>query len=155
MKTAMLATAEVQIDNLKKEILSKENTTKEALDRVTSLQIKLSSTEARLEERVKELTEQIDDLNRQIESLKVQHDNTIVALKEQSELHLEGVQREHAKKSSTARMLVSEKEEEVRLLQDKVKELQAEIASGAPAERKIFELANLQARRDAAHGQHA
>ena len=42
----------------------------------------------------------------------------------------------------------------MRVLQAKVREQQAEIVSGAPSERRIFELASVQAKRDAAYGIH-
>lgn len=50
---------------------------------------------------------------------------------------------------------MNEKEEEARLLSCKVAELQAEINSGAPTERKIFELASMQAKREASLSLHA
>lgn len=47
-----------------------------------------------------------------------------------------------------------EREEEVRILTAKVASLTEEISSGAPTERRIFELAQTQARREATHGLH-
>jgi chromosome segregation ATPase len=154
MKTAMLATAEVHIENLKKELSIRDETTKESLERVSLLQIRLSSAESRLQERVLELTTIIDESQKKLEELQKVHETEMTDLKEKFESQIESIQRENAKKSSTARVILSEKEEEIRVLQEKIKELQTEISSGGPNERRIFELASVQARRDAVHGLH-
>lgn len=152
MKTAMLATAEVHIENLKKELAVKDDTTKEALERVSLLQVRLASAESRLEERVLELNAKLDETKKQEEELLKKHEADTAAVKEKYELQIEGIHRENGKKSSTARILLSEKEEETRVMQERIRELETEISSGAPSERKIFELASMQAKRDAVHG---
>jgi len=152
MKTAMLATAEVHIENLKKELVVKDDTTKEALERVSLLQVRLSSAESRLEERVLELNAKLDETKKQEEELLKRQEAEIASAKEKYELQMEGIHSDNAKKSATARILLSEKEEETRVMQDRIRELESEIASGAPSERRIFELASMQAKRDAVHG---
>lgn len=59
---------------------------------------------------------------------------------------------QHFKKSSMARSLLTEREEEVRHLSARLALLTDEISSGAPSERRIFELAQSQARREATLG---
>ena len=59
---------------------------------------------------------------------------------------------QHLKKSSMARSLLSEREEEVRQLSARVAALTDEISSGAPSDRRIFELAQSQAKREATYG---
>jgi chromosome segregation ATPase len=135
MKIAVLATTEVHIEQLKKELLLKEETAKEAVERVSLLQIRLSSAETRLDERVKEMTIKMDQMTINEEQLKKSYEEQLQGLKDKHELQIESVQRENAKKSSTARLMLSEKEEQIRLLQAKVHELQTEIASGGPQER--------------------
>ena len=54
MRTAMLATCEAQLEELKAEAAAKESTSKEAIERVTSLQAALAACEARLAERVRD-----------------------------------------------------------------------------------------------------
>ena len=137
MKIAVLATSEIQIEQLKKELLLKDETSKEAVERVSLLQIRLGSAETRLDERVKEMTTKIDTMLLNEEQLKKSHEEQIVSLKEKHELQIESIQRENAKKSSTARLMLSEKEEEIRVLQSKVHELTNEIASGGPQERYV------------------
>ena len=154
LKTAQLAAAEQRIENTARELEIKESTTREALERVTVLQTRLSSAEFRLQERVKELTARIDELRGKEDEVKAAYEKDIAALREKHELHVESIQRENAKKSSTARLLLSEREEEIRVAQDKIRELQTEIASGGPTERRIFELATVQAKRDAVHNLH-
>lgn len=152
MKTAMLATAEVHIENLKKELAVKDDTTKEALERVSLLQVRLASAESRLEERILELNAKLDDSKKQEDDLVKRHEVDIASVKEKYDLQIEGIHRDNAKKSSTARILLSEKEEETRVMRERIRDLETEISSGAPSERRIFELASMQAKRDAVHG---
>ena len=140
MKTAVLATSEIQIEQLKKELALKDETAREAVERVSLLQIRLGSAETRLDERVKEMTAKFDNLLMNEEQIKKSYEEQILTLKEKNELQIESIQRENAKKSSTARLLLSEKEEEIRVLQSKVQELSTEIASGGPQERYIYYL---------------
>lgn len=154
MKIAMLATAEVQLDQLRKELVLKEQTAKEAVERVELLNIRLINSEARLNERIKEAADKMNELNNNEEILKITYEQQLNLQKEKYELQVESIQRENSKKSSTARLMLSKKEEEIRVLQAKVNELQSEIASGGPQEKKIFEIATNQARRDHAHGTH-
>lgn len=70
------------------------------------------------------------------------------------EAAIEALKKDYNKKSSTARLLLNEKEESLRTLVVRVRELEEEIFSGAPQERKIFELAQSQAKREATHGLH-
>ena len=62
MRTAMLAAAEQQIEDLQKEALVKDDTVTEAMERVTTLQAKVGSSETRLAERVEEFNFKIAHL---------------------------------------------------------------------------------------------
>ena len=64
------------------------------------------------------------------------------------------MKRENFKKSSLARTLLTEREEENAFLRTKNEELANEVQSGAPSDRRFFELAEIQAKREAVHGQH-
>ncbi len=154
MRTAMLATCEAQLEALQLELAAKEATTKEVVDRVTALQTALAASEARLEERVKEYSARIEQLEAQGAAAEQAHQAAVSGMRVQFEEAAEATKKDHAKKSAMARSLLSEREEEVRLLSAKVAELHEEITSGAPSERKIFELAQSQARREATHGIH-
>jgi hypothetical protein len=154
MKTAMLATCEAQLESLKSISSVKDDTIKETLERVSVLQSRIASSDARLEEKTKEITGNYAALEKEYADFKSSNESQISAMKLKHEEALEAQKRDFAKKSSLARTLLSEREEEVRVLSNRVKELQSEINSGAPSERKIFELAQLQAKRDALHGMH-
>ena len=67
---------------------------------------------------------------------------------------IEAMQKEHNKRSATARALITSREDEIAQLQSKVEMLESEIASGAHNEKRIFELAQKQADREATHGRH-
>lgn len=153
-RTAMLATCEAQLEALKVEVAAKDATAREAVERVTQLQSALAASEARLQERVTEFSKQEEQSAATVQEMRRAHDKALQDLRSQAEEAAEAVKRDHAKKSAMARTLLSEREEEVRLLSARVAELQEEISSGAPSERKIFELAQSQARREATHGIH-
>ncbi len=118
------------------------------------MQTRLGSAEARLEERIQEAALHVAVLEKTNEDAASHHDQVLQENRTRHEEVTEAATRDHAKKSSLARTLLSEKEEEVRILSSKVQELQSEIASGAPSERKIFEYAEIQSKRDAMHGVH-
>lgn len=154
MRTAMLATCESQLEELQVQLQQKESTAKDALERVSSLQVTLSTLESRLEERAQESSQLITNLENSLAAQKVDFENKLQVQKAEFQESLDTNKRDFGKKSAMARQILSEREEEVRILSSKVKELQEEIASGAPTERKIFELAASQSRRDALHGVH-
>lgn len=154
MKTALLATCEAQLDSVKSQLTAKEATTQEALERVTVLQTRLATSEARLAERVAEAAKEISSLEAQRKEEHRQFEHEKSHLTKTHEENLEILKKDFAKKSHLARTLLSEREEEVRVLSQRIQELNTEIASGAPSERKIFELAQTQAKRDAVHGIH-
>jgi chromosome segregation ATPase len=154
MRTAMLATCEAQLDALKQELGLKTSSLQESVERVTSLQSRLASTELRFEERLKEANTKVQDLETKVKDEKKQFDEKLAEIKAHYEANIEESKKEFAKKSNLARSLITEKEEENRLLSAKVQELQTEISSGAPSERKILELAQTQARRENFFGQH-
>ena len=97
---------------------------------------KLAVTEAKIELLSAQARAEIDGLN-------AEHANALDALR-----------RDYNKKSNTARVLLSEREDSLRILSQRITELEQEILSGAPSERKIFELASSQAKREATHGLH-
>jgi len=155
MRTAMLAAAEAQLETTRQELAAKDLTNKEALERVTALQTSLSSAEARLAERVSEYSKRTAQLESEAKVAAAESAAKASALATEHEAALEGMRRDYAKKSATARTMLSEKEEEARVLSQRVQELQAEISSGAPSERKIFEFARIQSQREAAHSAHS
>jgi chromosome segregation ATPase len=154
IRVAMLATSEQQVLELKKIIEKKEEENKEFIDRIASLQINYSSLEQSLKEKVKENEKSLSSLEKQLSEEKDNYNSIILSLKSSNEENIENMKKDFNKRSAMARSLLSEKEDEIRLLSLKVHELQDEISSGAPSERKIFELAQLQSKRESLHGIH-
>ena len=97
---------------------------------------------------VTELNNNIIALHNRIEEINQNHDANIQVLKLEYQAQVEAQVKELTKRNTLARGVISEKEEEVKALSSKIKELQLEIASGAPGERKILALAELQSKRD-------
>ena len=155
MRTAMLATCEAQLEAIKTELQTKSDTAKVAVERASTLQQALSAAESRLAERVAEATKLVDQAQAQTKAQAADFAAKLAAIAAEHDAALETVRREFTKKSNMARALVSEKEEEVRVLGARVQELQAEISSGAPSERRIFELARVQSQREATHSLHS
>ena len=155
MRTAMLATCEAQLTSLGADLKVKEEEVKEANERAALLTGRLANAEERIAAltQAAELSEMQHHAQTQAQATK--HEEQLADIKSTLESEIETVRKELTKKLSTARTLLSEKEEEVRVLSKKNTELQTEIASGAPNERRIFELAQVQARRDAMYGQHS
>jgi len=154
MRTATLATTETQLEVQKSELIVKEETVKEAVERVSVLQTRLASMEGRLEERVTAGASRIGQLESDAIEAEKRNTSLVSGLQDKHEQALETLKRDYSKKSSLARTLLSEKEEEVRVLGSKTQELLTEIKSGAPNEKRIFELAEVQAKREAVHGVH-
>lgn len=154
MKTAMLATCEAQLEEFQKDINNKDLIIQEITQNINNLMQQVSSTELRLKERVDESNELIQQLENKLLKENEQNQLFIESLKQEQLQNIENVKKDYAKKSAMARQLLSEREEEVRILSNKVKELQDEISSGAPTDRKILELAKEQSKRDAMNVMH-
>ena len=75
-----------------------------------------------------------------------------LSLKAEAAATLEASQKELQKRGALARSVILEKEEEIRVCQSKLKELQLEIDQGAPGDRKFLALAEMQAMRDLNRG---
>ena len=154
MRTAMLATTEAQLEALRKEIGVKDDAIRDAETRASALQTQLKSLEMRVEERNHAAALRIQELEMAGEGERKRYADAQAEMRDSHEQAIEATKRDYSKKSSLARALLSDREEEVRLLSAKNDELQVEINSGAPNERRIFELAELQAKREAIYGQH-
>ena len=154
MRTAMLATCEAELETIQKQIVAKDETIKETLDKVGALQEQLTAAEGRLADQQREAAETQERMTRQAAEVAATHAKELKDLRAAHEESIEAIKKDHAKKSSMARALLTEREEEVRILSAKNAELQEEISSGAPSERKIFELAKVQANREATYGKH-
>ncbi len=154
IRVAMLATSEAENEDLKQTIITKEKEILEFGERFTQLQINYSTLETALKEKTMKANLEIDRLEAQIAKDKKDYEDLVLSLKAQQDETIESLKKDFNKKSAMARSLLSEREEEVRVLSTKIKELQEEIASGAPTERKFIELAQVQSRRETLHGIH-
>jgi chromosome segregation ATPase len=154
MRTAMLATSEAQVESLQKDLTTKEKQSLDFVERISSLQTELSSLDHLYHEKNKFYTIQINSLEQEMTSLKAVHASELDSLKISHDEKVETMKKDNQKKSAMARNILSEREEEVRILSQKIIQLQEEITSGAPTERKIFEIAQSQSRRDAFNEQY-
>lgn len=93
--------------------------------------------------------------NQDMDALTAQHKQQLHALRNEQEAELEALRKDHARKATMARNLLSEREADIKSLSTKLNQLQEEIDSGAPTERKILEIAKSQAQREHTHAVHA
>ena len=161
VKTNMLTTAEIQaqalnkeIIDLKNEIIQKDKSQKLAVERVIVVEEKLKITEMELVNSI-EANRVMCESNevKEIETTK-NHEIIIADINAKYDEKMDTIKKENTRKSSLARTLLTEREEENNFLKAKNEELVSEIKSGAPSERRIFELAEVQAKREAVHGLH-
>ena len=160
-KASMLAVSESQLaatntafDAIKSELSAREKALQEALDNTSVLEGKLVDLERDIEEKIRGdevLREQ--RAQQEAETLR-SHQEEVAEVRRTSEERLESIKKENTRKSTLARTLLTEREEENNFLKAKNEELVSEIKSGAPSDRRIFELAEVQAKREAAHGLH-
>jgi chromosome segregation ATPase len=68
-RAAILATIEAQVEELNKDILTKDQTIHELIERISSLQSNVTSLEIRLKERIDEFTNEINTLVMKNETL--------------------------------------------------------------------------------------
>ena len=87
------------------------------------------------------LQNELIGLHQQMEALTASHEAALTQQRDEHAAQSDLASKELSKRSSLARMVIQEKEEELRLAQAKIRELAAEIQSGAPGERKIMALA--------------
>jgi chromosome segregation ATPase len=149
MRTAMLATCEAQVEELQQQIVNNSSAMNQMDLEQKMLQTSLSSAQQQHDSHVHKLTEDIEALKSQLKAKELQSQQDLHTYQTEQLLLLETMKKDFSKKSTMARQLLSEREDEVKLLSSKVGELQDEISSGTPTERKIFELAKEQSKRDA------
>ena len=154
MRTAMLATCEAQLESLQGDMKMKEETLKASNDKISILEERIAAGEGRL----KEAQVEIESLNEKhaalLQSNLDQFMQEKMEAKASFENEINATRKELTTKISVAKTLLNEREEEVKQLSKKKEELQTEIESGAPNERRIFEIAKAQSKRDTMYGQH-
>ena len=153
MRTAMLATCEAQLTSLQGDIKVKEDI-KAANDKISTLEERVVVGENKL----KEAREDMEKLNSKYSSLLQsnldQYMREKMETKATHENEINATRKELTNKITIAKTLLNEREEEVKQLAKKKDELQTEIASGAPNERRTIEIAQAQSKRDTLYGQH-
>jgi chromosome segregation ATPase len=154
MRTAMLATVEAQLAQLQAESKEKEGLAEGTSKLIEELQCSVAALEEQLawskvekQSKTKEMEDALSEERRNNEA----SSNSKIAQHTEA---LETLMRDHAKKSNMARTLLSDRENDVRVLTASNNLLQEEISSGAPTDRKIFQLAERQANREATHNVH-
>jgi chromosome segregation ATPase len=161
LKSAALLSAETNLsardkerEAMKKELAAQTESLFQALKKIKACEVTIEALEAELLEKSNNYEIEKKNAETKENNLIQKHENQITEIKLNSEERMEAMKKENSKKSSLARTLLTEREEENRFLRAKNEELVLEIKSGSPNDRRIFELAEIQAKREAVHGQH-
>ena len=161
LKTASLATGESmvlsfqkEVKDLKSELIQRDILLKQSVEKQSCADVRVESLQVELEKLlVSSESERTAYTLREANSKKLFEDSMADLISKNNE-RIDTIKKENSKKSSLARTLLTEREEENNFLRTKNEELVIEIKSGAPSERRIFELAEVQAKREAVHGLH-
>ena len=161
IKSASLVAAEAQVcardkekEAMRKEMTSQTESLFQALQKVKTLELKMEALEKDTTEKCQGFESERKSFDAKESALVKKYETQLMEMKLNTEERIEIMKKENAKKSSLARTLLTEREEENNFLKTKNEELINEIKSGSPCDRKFFELAEIQAKREAVHGQH-
>lgn len=150
----MQASQNKEIDDLKIEISQRDKSHKQSSDRLTCLELQLEALQEKITKQLEESERETADFRQRETDSKKHLEDSMMDLMIKHDERIDTIKKENSKKSSLARTLLTEREEENNFLKAKNEELVSEIKSGAPSERRIFELAEVQAKREAVHGLH-
>lgn len=154
IKTAMLATTEAAHKEAREQLKVQQEAlvvTQERADRNASETKRLLLS---LDEERAAAAAFKAEHEREQEHMFAEHERGLVAMADEHASMTAELSTEHSKQLSAVKSMLSQREASASELEEKVRSLQTEIASGAPNERRIFELAAVQAKREAGHGKH-
>jgi chromosome segregation ATPase len=151
---ALVSTRERETEAMRRELTTQTESLFQAMQKAKELEGKVESLETGLAERLSQEEVKKSEMEFRESNIIKKYEDIITEMKLNTEDRLETIKRENFKKSSLARTLLTEREEENDFLRTKNEELVNEIQSGAPSDRRFFELAEIQAKREAVHGQH-
>lgn len=151
---ALVSTRERETDAMRRELTTQTESLFQAMQKAKELEGKVESLETGLAEKLSQEEVKKSEAEFRESNIIKKYEDIITEMKLNTEDRLETIKRENFKKSSLARTLLTEREEENDFLRTKNEELVNEIQSGAPSDRRFFELAEIQAKREAVHGQH-
>jgi hypothetical protein len=146
---ADMALTEEKLAFLGSDVESSHAQLTEAAETSQCLRTQLSAMEERSGVEFKKHSEQMVAKQNELDEVRRSHDASLAASQHAFEASLNEVKKEALRKSQAARLLIDEKIEHIRQVTEHNISLQEEVASGHPADRKIFELASKQATREA------
>lgn len=149
-RVAVVATLEREIDQLKRAVDDEIHQRDEARAAVSRAEESAAAAAAQTDAAREECEEKLSAAREQSELVQQQHAETLRVAAQNHELELARATEDYTKKSNRARQLVADKDESVRMLTARVAALQEEISSGGHTHRRILEIAESQAHRDAA-----
>lgn len=151
---ALVSTRERETEAMRRELTTQTESLFQAMQKAKELEGKVEALETGLSEKLSQEEVEKSEAGIRESNIIKKYENIITEMKLNTEDRLETIKRENFKKSSLAKTLLTEREEENDFLRTKNEELVNEIQSGAPSDRRFFELAGIQAKREAVHGQH-
>ena len=152
VRATRLTVAENQVECLRRELSEKEGVVRDSAERLAVLQSKIDEVDRRVETAAAQHAKAIEVCEEQIKLTLHTCAAEKKALLDSHAVEIESMQKDFSKRSASARIMLAERDTAAATAQSLVTTLQEEIKSGAPSERKIFELAQMQAKREAAIG---
>ena len=139
-----IATVQQQYTDSIQQIKQLESDMRAQQDELKSEQVRV----AQQQDTINKLQSQIDSLNRTISESQQQRDREVRTIEFKHIEKYERAQRESQQNINKLNNELNDRNALINELQTRCSDLQQEIDTGRPAERKLYELANLQARRD-------
>ncbi len=154
MKTAMLATSEASVETLTEKLRVSQQTIEEKNAAAMRLQTQIQKLNEEMSVKERTLKQQQETANAEKARLLEEHKRESKAMKSEQDAAVDTLRKEYIEKASVLESRLKTKENEATELTNCVNALQTEISSGAPNEKRIFELAALQAKREAGNNVH-
>jgi chromosome segregation ATPase len=129
-KTALLAASEEKCEELRSEGHAQQHSLLEVVERMSVLQTQMAAAEEKIAQQIAALAQLEQSKQQELQALQAQHRLELQRETGSRDKALAEAQQEFSRKSNADRMLLGEREEELRALKSKVVELKDEIASG-------------------------
>ena len=149
IRATAVANSEEQVCTLKQDLAKREEQVAIADNMVVCLRQQLVELESKSSIEKNNLEIKFNAIKCELENATQKHLETEASLRKSFDGMINEMKKESMKKAHTARVLLDEKVEAIKILTERNVSLKEEIESGHPADRKIFELASKQASRDA------
>lgn len=155
LRTAAMAASETQIQLLQRQLEEQHDLAVKDTNTAVVLEKSLVEVQILAEQREKVYQDQLDSMRQEMLELQDRHKKDLEQLTNDQTAAIETIHKDYKLKIHTARSLLEARDDEMTSLKAQLQILQDDIRTGATSERRIFELAQQQANREATYGLHS